>query len=194
MEILLSDIATVRAGYAFRSGVQHDPSGDLAVLQGRDVDASALYVTPSPDGWAMIQSADIRSAAEHIIEKGDVLLMARGSRNYAVVVDDDLPHPTLAVSSFHILKPNRARIVPVFLAWLLNQESSQNYFRANNTGTTIPMVNLDMLKALPLKLPSLPQQLQIAAIIHLSHHERCLMNQLAEQRQQLLRAWAAENV
>lgn len=194
MEVLLSDIATVRAGYSFRSGVQHDPSGDLAVLQGRDVDASVLYVTPSPEGWSLIQSSDIRSAAEHVIVKGDVLLMARGARNYAVVVDEDLPHPTLAVSSFHVLKANRARVVPVFLAWLLNQESSQSHFRANNTGTTIPMVNLDMLKALPLKLPPLPQQLQIAAIIRLSHHERQLMNELAEQRQLLLRAWAAENV
>lgn len=194
MILTLSDIATPRAGYAFRSSVQHDPSGDLAVIQGRDVDADALYVTPSPEKWLQVTSRDIRSSTEHLLQKGDVLFMARGSKNYAVVIDEDLPQPSMAVASFHVLRPNRARVVPVFLAWLLNQDSSQTYFRANNTGTTIPMVNLDMLKAMPLRLPPLPKQLQIAALIRFTHHERILMEDLATQRQLLLRAWATENL
>lgn len=194
MILTLSDIATPRAGYAFRSSVQHDPSGDLAVIQGRDVDADALYVTPSPEKWLHVTSRDIRSSDEHLLQKGDVLFMARGAKNYAVVIDEDLPQPSMAVASFHVLRPNRARVVPVFLAWLLNQDSSQTYFRANNTGTTIPMVNLDMLKAMPLRLPPLPKQLQIAALIRFTHHERILMEDLAKQRQLLLRAWATENL
>lgn len=194
MEVRLSDIATARAGHAFRSSVQHEPTGDLAVIQGRDVDADALYVTPSPESWLQVSSRDIRSSGEHLLQKGDVLFMARGSKNYAVVIDEDLPQPSMAVASFHVLRPNRARVVPVFLAWLLNQDNSQAYFRANNTGTTIPMVNLDMLKAMPLRLPPLPKQLQIAALIRFTHLERVLMSQLAQQRQLLLRAWAAENL
>lgn len=194
MTLTLSDIATPRAGYAFRSSVQHDSSGDLAVIQGRDVDADALYVTPAPKKWLHVSSGEIRSAGEHLLQKGDVLFMARGSRNYAVVVDDELPVPCMAVASFHVLRPNLFKVVPVFLAWLLNQDSSQIYFRANNTGTTIPMVNLDMLKAMPVRLPPMVKQLQIAALIRFTHLERVLMNQLAEQRQLLLRAWATENL
>ena len=121
-------------------------------------------------------------------------MMARGSSNYAVVIDGDLPHPTVAVSSFHIIKPNPALVVPLVLAWLLNQDASQTYFRANNTGTTIPMINLDTLRALPLNLPPLQTQRALAEMIRLSQQERLLMNQLAVQRQLLLRAWAAENV
>jgi hypothetical protein len=194
MTLALSDIATARAGYAFRSSVQHDSSGDLAVIQGRDVDADALYVTPSPEKWQMVSSSEIRCSSEHLLQKGDILFMARGSRNYAVVVDEDLPAPCMAVASFHILRPNRAQVAPVFLAWLLNQDSSQTYFRANNTGTTIPMVNLDMLKAMPVRLPPMVKQLQIADLIRFTHLERVLMTQLAEQRQLLLRAWATENL
>lgn len=194
MILTLSDIATARAGHAFRSGVQHDPSGDLVVIQGRDVDADALYVTPSPQSWLQVSSRDIRSSGEHLLQKGDVLFMARGSKNYAVVIDEDLSQPCMAVASFHVLRPNPFKVVPVFLAWLLNQDNSQAYFRANNTGTTIPMVNLDMLKAMPLRLPPLPKQLQIADLIRFTHLERLLMERLAEQRQLLLRAWAAENL
>lgn len=191
---LLSDIASVRSGHAFRTGVQHDPSGDLAIIQGRDVDASALCVTPSLDGWLLQKSDSVASGIDHRLQRGDVLVMARGASNYAVVIDGDLPHPTVAVSSFHIIKPNTALVNPLVLAWMLNQDSSQSYFRANNTGTTIPMINLDTLRALPLNLPPLQTQYALAEMIRLSQQERLLMNELAAQRQLLLRAWAAENV
>lgn len=190
MTVSLGQIASLRAGYPFRSGLPADPDGEVAVIQGRDVDSSRLRVDPSEGGFSRISARRLRSVAEHALKPGDVIVMARGPRNYAVPFPERLSFPAIVPASFHVLRPDRSRVHPVFLAWLLNQDRAQTFLRANNSGTTIPMIALETLRNLPILLPPLGVQKQVAELHRLIEHEHTLMNRLTEARRTQLRAWA----
>lgn len=190
MSIALGQVATLRAGYPFRAGIPHDPKGRIAVVQGRDVSPERLCISLEGEVLTRIDGGRIRNLADHLLHPGDVILMARGPRNYAVVVGEEIPGEILVTGSFHVVSPNEQRVVPEFLAWLLNQESSQSFMRANNSGTIIPMISLDVLRALPVLLPPLEVQHQVACLNRLIEQEHTLMNQLASSRRELLRGWA----
>lgn len=192
MNTTLGQIAALRAGYPFRSSIQHDPDGTVALIQGRDVDADRLRIAPAQDGLAQISSSGIRNLAEHLLQPGDVILMARGPRNYAVPIGET-SGKAIVPGSFHVLRPDAQLVFPPFLAWWLNQDASQQFMRANNSGTTIPMISLDVLRALPVQLPPLDVQRRVAELNLLIEQEHNLMNQLSTARRDLLRGWANQN-
>ena len=189
MDTSIGEIATLRSGYPFRAGIIPDPDGTVAVIQGRDVNASTCRI-PNPQELTRIALDGMRSPTDHFVAADDVLVMARGPRNYAALVGPDLPGKTIAVASFHIVRVDPQRVVPGYLAWFLNQESPQAYFRTRNSATTIPMITLEALRSLPVNLPPLPLQHRIAALNELFERERQLMNSLADSRRELLRQWA----
>lgn len=190
MSIALGQVATLRAGYPFRAGIPHDPTGRIAVVQGRDVSPELLRLSLEGEALTRIDGGRIRNLADHLLRPGDVILMARGPRNYAVVVGEEITGEILVTGSFHVVSPDEQSVVPEFLAWLLNQESSQSFMRSNNSGTIIPMISLDVLRALPVLLPPLEVQGQVARLNGLIEQEHTLMTQLASTRRELLRGWA----
>lgn len=186
----LGKIAVLRAGYPFRSSIERDPDGTVALIQGRDVDADRLRIAPAQDGLTQISAGGIRNLTEHLLQPGDVILMARGPRNYAVPIPEASGH-AIVPGSFHVLRPDKKKLVlPAFLAWWLNQDASQAFMQANNSGTTIPMISLDVLRALPVQLPPLDVQHRVAELNTLIEQEHNLMNELSIARRDLLRGWA----
>jgi hypothetical protein len=192
MNTTLGEIAALRAGYPFRSSIQPDPDGTVALIQGRDVDANRLRVAPAQDGLAQISSSGIRNLTEHLLRPGDVILMARGPRKYAVPVGE-ISGQAIVPGSFHVLRPDEKLVLPAFLAWWLNQDASQAFMQANNSGTTIPMISLDVLRALPVQLPPLDVQRRVAELNSLIEQEHNLMNELSTARRELLRGWANQH-
>lgn len=192
MNTTLGHIAALRAGYPFRTSIQHDPDGTVALIQGRDVDANRLRIAPAQDGLAQISSSGIRNLSDHLLQPGDVILMARGPRNYAVPIGETSGQ-AIVPGSFHVLRPDTKLVFPPFLAWWLNQNASQQFMRVNNSGTTIPMISLDVLRALPVQLPPLDVQRRVAELNLLIEQENNLMNQLSALRRDLLRGWANQS-
>lgn len=190
MTTLLGQITTLRAGYPFRSGIPSSSEGTVNVVQGRDVDASRLRIRPTNGTFARVSPKGIRNLSDHLLQPNDVILMARGPRNYAVTVGTEISGATLVTGSFHVLRPDNDRVVSGYLAWLLNQESAQTFMRSNNSGTIIPMISLDVLRALPVQLPPLDVQRRVAELNSLIEQERNLMNQISTARRDLLRGWA----
>lgn len=193
MNTTLGHLAALRAGYPFRSSIEPDPDGTVALIQGRDVDADRLRIAPAQNGLTQISPSGIRNLAEHLLQPGDVILMARGPRNYAVPIGET-SGPAIVPSSFHVLRPDTNVVFPPFLAWWLNQEASQQFMRANNSGTTISMISLEMLRALPVQLPPLDVQRRVADLNTLIEQESNLMSELSTARRELLRGWANHQV
>ncbi|MEQ2005259.1 MAG: hypothetical protein ABMA26_00565 [Limisphaerales bacterium] len=137
-----------------------------------------------------ISPDEVRNLDDHLLRPDDVILMCRGPRNYAVPVGSEVPARTIVAGSFHVMRPDTSRVHPAFLAWLLNQEEAQTFLHANNSGTTIPMIALEVLRALPLRLPPIAVQQRVTELNGLIEHEHNLMNQLTTTRRALLRGWA----
>lgn len=186
----IREIAVLRAGYPFRTGIRQDPDGEVAVVQGRDVVPGHLHVQPAADGLPRISLQDVRNLDDHLLRPEDVIFMCRGPRNCAAAVGLGVPEQAIASGSFHVLRPDTERVHPAFLAWLLNQTDAQEFMRANSSGTTIQVISLEALRSLPVRLPPLQTQIRVAELNSLIEREQALMTQLTATRQNLLRGWA----
>ncbi len=194
MTVPLGNISILRTGVPFRGGVPNVPEGDLLVIQGRDVDPTSPILDLADDAGTLVRQADVPNWSDEELRWGDILVMARGPRNYAAAVQEIPDQPLIAATSFHIVTPDRNVVHPAYLAWQLNEEGAQSYLRQNNSGTTIPMIRQCVLAATPIHLPPLHVQKEIAALIQLMETEKKLQAQLDARRRESLRALLLTNL
>lgn len=192
MTVSLGNVTVLRTGVAFRGpgGLPEVSGGDLLVIQGRDVDSTSPLLHLRPDGGTAVRQADVPNWHDEELRWGEILVMARGPRNYAAAVQETPERPLVASASFHVLTPDRSKVDPFFLAWQLNDEGAQNYLRQHNSGTTIPMIRQSVLAGTPIQLPPLHVQKEIASLLILMEDEKRLQLQLDERRRQAIRAAA----
>lgn len=167
------------------------PSVRGSVILPVSVDAAAVsgeqrYTWPSSDP---LRPLKLRRPAEHyLINKGDVLFLSRGHRNWAVSISDDC-EDTIAVSHFYVLKMKNASVIPEYIAWHINQTPAQKYLHnIARRGTHIPIIPLSAFKGITVDLPDKETQKKIVELSNLMEKEKLLFNELQGKRSQLINA------
>jgi restriction endonuclease S subunit len=171
----------IHAGFSFRGKVKSDPSGDLSVIQMKDLENDYLSIA---HGLTKIQSGKING---RYLKHDDILFLAKGSNNFAIVYDLGLPK-AIAASAFFILRPDHYKIIPAYLAWYINQPSVQQFLKGNMAGTYVPNINKSTLEAIMIALPPKAVQEKIVHIDRLRKKEQALVNQIMEKRALAIRA------
>lgn len=182
----LADIARVDSGYHFRGRIKNDPEGRLGVIQAKDFSDDLRLV---PDG--IVRVAEGSNPGPYVLWSGDVLFLSRGHRPWAVVVGE-LPLMCIVPSSFYILRVEPQLIRPGYLAWFLNQPSTQTTLRSIMRGSNIPFISKADLQELSVPLPDLTTQQKIENLDRLAGRERRLLQELAEKRRILTDAVCME--
>lgn len=181
MNCLLENIARVRSGYSFRGGIEEVPDGAFRVVQIKDVREG------EPVTAEALARTNLRDAkTDHLLCRGDVLFVARGSRKQAVLIDRELPN-TIFGSQFFACEPGE-KVDPVYLAWYLNQRPAQRYFEGTAVGSNVRIVTKESLERLPVALPPLEKQRKIAEVYMLTLRERRLVEEIRLKREQLIEA------
>lgn len=180
MKHRIADLAEVRSGYQFREKVEHDPLGEVAVIQIKDLTDDFQLDTTDLARVSPPKSAPYR------VEQGDVLFLARGLRLGAAAVTDSLGE-TIATSYFFILRPS-ATIRPGFLAWALNQTGFQARMRPLVRGSHIPLITKADFAELEIDVPPLKTQAAIESIDALHRHERKLSRLIEDKRTLMIEA------
>ncbi len=130
----------------------------------------------------------IKSGADAEVRPNDVLVVLRGPVNAAAAIPRALSMPLFATLELAIVRPHAA-LDAKYLAWLINQSSSQAALAEMRLGggvQRLPLAALEKLLLLP--TPSLETQRTIAAIDDLAREEARLSDQLAALRTTRLRA------
>jgi len=97
---------------------------------------------------------------------GDVLIAKDGATALDTVCVMKETLDVVLLSSVAILRPDKTQILPSFLRYYLDSETTRSYMKgAFTTGAAIPRVVLKDFKLAPIKLPPLPTQRKIAAIL-----------------------------
>lgn len=154
-------------------------SGDLVYLQAKHFDEKGCLTGQL---FEDLPSSD--KITEHILMPGDVLFAAKGSKNFATVFEDHNP-PSVASTSFFVLRKFRASLDSDYLAWFLNSSNTQSLLKAQAKGTGIPSISKQALSELSVPLPSLEQQKTIVKIAKLQNKASELrekLNQLHEKQ------------
>ncbi len=168
MKSLINDIAQIQTGlFAKPAGV-----GELVYLQSKHFDEngqlhSVLYPDLRADGIS----------EKHLLKEGDVLFAAKGAKNFATVFENH-NEPSVASTSFFVIRPTFDNVLPHYLAWFLNNHTTQALLKVQARGTSIPSISKQVLEQLELPIPELNIQKAIVAITKLRNQEKSLKQQI----------------
>lgn len=185
MRITLKHIASIQTG-VFAKPI---PEGDVIYLQAKHFDEAGQISTGlHPD--LMAESISER----HLLRQGDVLFAAKGTKNFAAVYN--LEEPAVASTSFFVIRLEeefRHRVLPEFLAWLINHPGAQAYLKGQAMGSSIVSISKGVLEELEISTPSIQKQQLILNISKLRNKEIELRQQIERLRdkqiqQQILNA------
>lgn len=180
----LEKIAKIQSGYISRGKIEPFEDGSHLLLQARDVDGEKFSYKVDK----LIRFNPDLSNSDGILKKNDILFMARGARNYSVLLGE-IPDSTLAAACFFIVRVSNEKLLPAYLCWYLNQPPVECYlFRHSGRGVHMPVVRRSVLEKLDIPLPNLEIQTKIVDMEALRKQEEDLTNRLAEKRKQLITA------
>lgn len=190
MNYRLSDLVELRAGHPFRGSVPEAADGNAYALQMRDVSPEAGVAW----GGLVRTELDTRKIPDWL-QRGDVIFVARGMRNYALCIDK-VPLPTVCSQYFFLLRLKSSPLMPVllpeFLAWQINRAPAQRYLTKNAEGSDQLSIRRGVLEDLPLVVPPIEQQHRIVALANDARRERQLLEQLILNGEKQLDALAYE--
>lgn len=179
MKIDLQKIATVHLGYSFRSRIEAQGAGAVAVIQMKD-----LTVDNYVDCSGLTRVDMTLPKAQHVARPGDLIFRSRGGTATSAILIDD---PGVAVVSAPLLRirVDERVLLPEYLNWFIGQAPAQSYLASRATGSAPKMITKEALESLEVFIPSLERQKVIAGVAALAEKEQGLLRRLAAKRRQL---------
>jgi len=178
----LNQICEILTGFQFRGKVESDRNGKVMVIQMKDFSTEERIFLNKEN---LTQIKEINFSAKYLIRKNDVLLCARGSNNFAMIMEKDL-NDTIAASQFYILRNFKGNVFPGFVAAFLNHPKTQRLIASLRGGTATQILNSKALGEIPIPLPKLEIQQIIAKIFNLQQAEKTIFKQLQIKREYLI--------
>jgi len=180
--VRIDDCAEVRPGFSAKGSIGDEPGGTLQVITAQHITKGEPYRYREEHKLLIVPP---RSAAKYLVAPGDILFMSRGINNYAVLLQE-VPPESIAPLTFFILRP-KPHVVPAFLAWTLNQETVKARLNELRTGAATPMIPRQEFGEIPIPLPPLEIQRQIARLADLQVRESLLLQKLENETERLNR-------
>ena len=183
----LDKLCNIHSGYTARGSLEPLLEDGIPAIQLRDVGIDGDPLHP------VFRRYDLANLSErYFVRGGEVLFRSRGEPNVAVAVGDALSEPAVVIVPLVIIRPDRKRVLPEYLAWAINQPDAQRRLAAEAQGTSLRMIPMAVLARLDVAVPDLPTQNRIVALNALARQEGRLLRELADRREQLASAILGE--
>jgi restriction endonuclease S subunit len=131
MKVTLKDITNIQTGlFAKLLG-----EGDVIYLQVKHFDEEGKL-----QAWRFTFCL----CKKHLL-KGDVLFAAKGTKNFAAVFENH-NQPSVASTSFFVIRLTDKKVLPQYLAWFLNSHPAQTLLKGQAIGTSIPSISKQVLE------------------------------------------------
>ena len=178
----LMELSKIQSGYISRGRIEPQREGSYYLLQAKDVDGDRLSYRTD----ALIRFDPVMSRNDWLLKSGDVLFMARGSRNYSVLLGE-IQDSILAAACFFIIRVTEEIVLPGYLCWHLNQIPVMRYLmRHSGRGVSMPVVTRSVLESIDVPVPPMEIQKKIIGMDALITAEQELLNSLATKRREFI--------
>lgn len=175
---ILGHVASIRMGYPFRSRLQHDAAGAIAVVQMKDIDyASMLHLEDA----VRVNMPDFNE--QHLLRRGDLVFRSRGRTNSVALISEDVG-PAVLSAPMLLIRP--VEVLPAYLLWYINLPCIQAALAAQAEGTAVRMISKAALEQLDIAIPPLPTQRRIVEIGQLASLEARIASELLDRRKALI--------
>ena len=186
----LKDIALVQMGLSFRSRIEPEADGTVAVIQMRDLTENNKLSHRNLITIKMNGLSD-----RHLVKRRDLIFRSRGQTTTAAIVDTEIG-PAVVAAPLLRVRATSKHVLPEYLCWFINQPLAQAFLHSRATGTAMTVIGKSALDALEVPLPALETQERIVALADLSNQEQRLMRELAKKKEKLVNGiqmrWATE--
>lgn len=183
----VSQLSCIHSGYTARGRLDPVLEGGVPALQLRDVGATGEVLDADLQRYSLDKLSD-----RYFVHGGEVVFRSRGKPNAAVVIPETLPEPVVVIVPLVIVRPDKRRVLPEYLAWAINQPETQRKFDTEAQGTGLRMIPMSALENLEIAVPDLPTQKRIVELNALARQEGNLLRQLAASREELVSAVLGE--
>ncbi|HPH37331.1 MAG TPA: hypothetical protein PL108_06700 [Sediminibacterium sp.] len=174
----LQDISDIKIGFPG----QPEEEGNLLFLQVRQFNDDGNIIPNSADYTKLDEKS-----GSHLLKEGDVLFVGKGNRLFAWCYKETTT-PTVASSSFFVLRPDTNRVHPEYLAAYLNAPQTKAAFQQLGAGTNIFSIRKSELGAFQIPLLSMEMQQKVAALAYLHQKEVQLAKEIIDQKQILYKS------
>ncbi|REE27264.1 type I restriction modification DNA specificity protein [Winogradskyella pacifica] len=165
----LKEITTISSGINER----RNPQGTIYYLGASDfVDFHSINPLIEP---SLMPSSKLE---KHFLTKEDIVVLAKGHNGFIAHTLKHFVKPMVASSVFMVLRDTITSVIPSYIAWYINLESTQKELRGYSRGTALPAINRTILGELDIEIPTLEIQKNIVAIDELKKQESKLTKQL----------------
>lgn len=179
--MLLREFCHIHSGYTARARLEPLPGeGGIPAIQLRDAGSDREIVGHDLQRYDLGELPD-----RYFVHGGEVVFRSRGKPNTATVVSYDLIEPAAVIVPLIIMRPDKERVLPEYLAWAINQSDAQRQLGTEAQGTSLRMVPMSVLERLEIAVPDLQTQHRIVNLSALSKREGRLLHELAARREQL---------
>lgn len=176
MQMNLSNIAEIRTGFFAKPIL----GGEAVYLQAKNFNESGEIKNHLfPD------LAIDRQTEKHLLEVGDVLFAAKGSKNFATYFREENVK-AVASTTFFVLRIQTKTLIPEYLAWFLNNPDTLSELKKNAIGSSMVSIPKTVLENLEISIPSLEKQKCIVSVSELAKREKVIRERIAELRQKLI--------
>lgn len=184
-QIALNRLATIQPGYPFRGRLTLGLEDHAYVIQFRHIFVGERLT--DKHGVTLDKATLAGRKDPDYLRPGDVLFMAKGTRNDAALVGDIPPNTVCTPNFYRIrLKPETDSLLPEFLSWQLNHLDAQRYFAMCSQGSAASSITKSQLEALPIIIPPLETQRTMVNLADAAFQEQGLLNQLIENRRRMV--------
>jgi type I restriction enzyme S subunit len=137
-----------------------------------------------PTGIARVSDEHVARLARHRLKAGDIVYSRRGDVEKCALVTD-AESGWLCGTGCLLVRVGGSNLDPRFLAYSLSQQATRKWIRQHAVGATMPNLNTEILREVPVEVPSLAVQRAIAATlgalddkIESNSRQRSLLRQL----------------
>jgi len=170
----LHHIAQIMTGTYQKEGV----GNDIYYLQAKHFDEYGRL----QQGASLTKSLELDKRLErHLLTDGDILLVAKGAVNRACMYEQQTG-PSVASSTFFVLRLKEQNLIPGYLLWLLNTQYYQQLMQSLSKGTQVQSLSKKALASVEIPIPPLHEQQQIIKAAGQWREEQHLIAALMEQK------------
>ena len=178
----LNKIAKIRSGYISRGRIVPNEDGKCLLMQAKDVSADQLSYRTD----ALVRFNPTLSGKDWFLKPNDILFMARGTRNFSVLIDK-MPDSVVAAACFFVLRISNSEVLPEYVSWYLNQSPVEEYLqRFSGRGVHMPVVKRAVIENIDVPLPPIKIQKQVSETNKLMQKEQDLYKKLAKKKKNLM--------
>lgn len=189
--VKLSDIASIQAGRSLRGKINEVKDTGVALVQMRNMIDSGV-------DWQNCMSIELGGkAAPNWVGEGDILLLARGLDTQVALIDEsinDIDSKVVTAPYVFIIRADEEKVTAEYLAWWLNREIAQEYFRANVTGKKSFGLSRSAIENTSVVLPPLHEQEHIGRNIKKLARDTAEYKRLIKANKDLSEAYALDMI